>query len=367
MTASAARWEHKLAGGMAAQLGEMLCWDGLWAASARPARFCPVSPRVMRMEAERLRAAVAHKIGLVQVSVPQRPQPLWLRAGTADVDEAIAALGCRLGEVHFLHRPRRILEFGAGAGYRTVGLAMAHPDAHILAVEPDPAFDRVGLLNTLAYPNVTYVNAAGPLDGLLRAKHFAGFDTLIMSGASLPCRLPPAVRLIALKDADAALTEPFAGAEFLTRSEGAYTLIYRRAPLPLPARWPVPVFAAGGAARSVTPSSPDDFAVLGADTFALRATSIEAAPARVTLTAGAPGAQLRLRLHADGAPVDFSIGVETADGRALGSTRGVIAATEIRAIGIPLAPHDGACAVYLTAQLTAPGVAWLACHGPVFI
>ena len=110
--------------------------------------------------AVRLRQETRGLTGLAAIMVEERVHPLWLRAGTGDVDRAITMLDLASRGLKCAHEPRRIIEIGAGAGYRAVALAAEYPGCEILAAEADPLLQRTGLLNTLPYDNITYVSAA---------------------------------------------------------------------------------------------------------------------------------------------------------------------------------------------------------------
>ncbi len=73
--------------------------------------------------AVRLREETRGLTGLAAVMVEERVHPLWLRAGTGDVDRAIAMLDPAARGLKCAHEPRRIVEIGAGSGYRAVALA----------------------------------------------------------------------------------------------------------------------------------------------------------------------------------------------------------------------------------------------------
>ena len=110
--------------------------------------------------AVRLREETRGLTGLAAIMVEERVHPLWLRAGTGDVDRAISMLDPAARGLKCAHEPRRIVEIGAGAGYRAVAMASEYPGAEILATEADPLLQRTGLLNTLSYDNITYLTAA---------------------------------------------------------------------------------------------------------------------------------------------------------------------------------------------------------------
>ncbi len=82
---SVARWEAELPQAAQAYLSDLLEIGEAVPMSARPMTITAQPPAPPPAASpERLAAAVADAAGLVCVRVPERPHPLWLRAGTTD-------------------------------------------------------------------------------------------------------------------------------------------------------------------------------------------------------------------------------------------------------------------------------------------
>ena len=320
-------WQTELAPDTAAHLSDLLGFGAAIPSSARPMRITatPPSPKPPS-SAERLAAADHGKTGLIPVTVDERLYPLWIRAGTADAAAATASLAPPL-KIPF--QPRRILEIGAGAGYRSVALAQAYPDAEILTTEPDPACQRVAMLNTLPYRNITATFAVlstdnaryaftgrtgeaghptlarddtGPLTAqslkiFLHTRGWNVFDTVILTpnAASLPllrAPWPASVRLIAVENGGvplpSATAERFPEAKFLTTFSGNYVLLHRRDTDPTVPPYPIPVFNPEGPPQSLTlaniAAKPPGFFPIGTNGFRLHPNASGAQAARITLS-----------------------------------------------------------------------------------
>lgn len=97
---------------------------------------------------------------VVEVSWPGYRAPFALRAGTADVRtfcHVVAADGYRQAAIV---PPRVVVDAGAHIGLASVWYANRHPDARVIALEPDADNFQLLRRNTAAYPNVTPVHAA---------------------------------------------------------------------------------------------------------------------------------------------------------------------------------------------------------------
>jgi FkbM family methyltransferase len=87
--------------------------------------------------------------------------PVWIRAGTADVDTFDEVFLLRQYNLPFDDfSPEHILDLGANVGYASLYFATRWPQARILAVEP--AASNVGLLkrNLQGWANITCLQAA---------------------------------------------------------------------------------------------------------------------------------------------------------------------------------------------------------------
>ncbi|HEX7389456.1 MAG TPA: hypothetical protein VF286_05050, partial [Acidiphilium sp.] len=104
--------------------------------------------------ASALDAAGAGKIGLVSAAWPGLDHPVWLRAGSSDAANCASTLRDFAANLRIPFAPKRIIELGAGAGYRSVALAVAHPDATIASLEAVPALARLHALNTLPWRQI---------------------------------------------------------------------------------------------------------------------------------------------------------------------------------------------------------------------
>jgi len=294
MSASSA-WQTKLAPDTAAYLADLLDSEPAeQEATAAPLIVAAPPPPAALSDHELIAQATQDRIGLVSVAVGSRPHPLWLRAGTTDPDIARHSLNLAETGLHLPYDPKRILELGAGAGLRTVALALLHPGADILSIESDPACQRVGLLNTLPYRNVIatfnavstsagrygFSGRAGDggrpvlaqeeqgsiiaqaLGSFLQARGFGGFETVVITPDAATDHLlrapwPNSVRLIAVENGGQPLHEAtascFPDSHFLTEYAGDYVLLHRRTPafIAIPAR-AVPIFGQDGPLQPLT-------------------------------------------------------------------------------------------------------------------
>jgi hypothetical protein len=353
--------------------------------------------------AARLYAKTRGLSGLTSVMVEERQHPLWLRAGTEDVDSAIAMLDPAANGLKCAHEPRRIVEIGAGAGYRTVAMAAAYPGAEILAAEPNPSLQRTGLLNTLPYDNITYVNAliiseegyhgyfdrtgaqgrpslvahqAGHIKSqkftqFLNYYRFADADTLIITADAASLRilhepLPPALQLIAVETGGAGLPPETARcyplAEFISVISGAYVLLYRRGHKRLaPTPRPIAVLAPDGAARRWRLEN-----VIEGGFFHLPGGGVRLQPNAPGMATARLALSVELREHdllqasfrvagEPAVPVRFTVKVYTADGRVLASGSEIIRDMRPRPLVLTLLPYQGPCEVVFSTEIAGPG------------
>ncbi|HVU34120.1 MAG TPA: FkbM family methyltransferase [Opitutaceae bacterium] len=104
---------------------------------------------------------IAGRDRLVRLRVRGLPQPIWVRAGTADVETFEEIFLARHYELPFPEfHPRFVLDLGANIGLASIRFAARWPAARILAVEP--AEENFALLqrNTGAYPMIARDRAA---------------------------------------------------------------------------------------------------------------------------------------------------------------------------------------------------------------
>jgi hypothetical protein len=379
-------------------------------------------PRPQSAGEAMIRAAVQGKTGLVAVAVPELPYPLWLRAGTADAASCIAALSPDTGGGRIPYHARRILELGAGAGYRTVALARSFPDAEIIAAEPDPAFEKLARLNTLPYRNVTLLTtavsqhpgrfdfsgrvpkigaltlAARPggeivahtLKEVLAGPGWDRLDTVIVTPDAASAGLlranewPVSVRMIVIDTGGGPLPGPIAAAypetEYLIRPEGAYVTIYRRtveAASPPPVA--VPVFDPTGplvdCRLTDVPNLPWSFFVVHPRGFRLHPRPPDQPAPKLTVAAHSNGYNrftVRLRVgHKDGRPVRFSVKIlDEPAGAEIFHAEQVVpgGATETLTADIPV--FFGPCRVVFSTEMAEkfpPAQAWAEFLEPVFL
>jgi|GEM_PF-6244385 hypothetical protein len=349
-------------------------------------------------------AATAGKVGLVMVPVEERPFPLWLRAGTEDTERAVASFNLRSNGLQMAHQPRRILEIGAGAGYRTAALAHAYPGAEIIATEADAACYRAAMLNTLPYGNVTCLAqaiaadagrygfhgregkegrlrlvrdetgsiTATPLQHLLNYWRWRDVDTLVLTpdAASLEilrAPLPAGLRLVAVETCgmllEANIAAQFPNNQFLMVMSGDYVLFYHRAlqkAPPAPAR-PAPVFAPDGQLRGLRleNGAEDSFFPVGPNGFRLSPNAYGAPPARLTLAHESMDyseLQVSMRVvQPEAPPVRFTVKMLSAFGETLATASEVVKGGMARGTVIHLPEYEGLCDVVFMAEVAVPG------------
>lgn len=405
--ADAANWAHELPAPTKNHLAALLDFADIIPASARPTPLTvtagarPVAAEIT--SAELLRRAVAGRVGLTPVSLAERPYPLWLRAGTDDSRAAQKSLAPH-GGIKIPFAPRRILELGAGAGYRSVALALAHPGAEILTTEADAAFQRAALLNTLGYKTIacgflaastdaarysfagrsgeagrpTLVAdpagplAATPLKNFLYARAWNVFDVVIITPDAASDHLlrapwPKSVRLLAIETGGAALHSAtaacFPEAAFLTTVEGDYVLLHRRAvdAAPPPVR-PTQIFCPDGAAQKLIvqniAANPPGFFSFGAQSFRLHPNASGAPAASVSVSAvfaDFTALQLTLRSALRAARnIRFRVQILSRPaGDTLLDHAEVLDGGETRSIAAKLPPYNGDADVVFSTEMAA--------------
>ncbi len=352
-----------------------------------------------------IRAATAGRLGLVRAEIPERPHPLWLRAGTADAEDCIAALARYPAGLRVPYPAQRILEIGAGAGYRSVALAQRFPAAKIVATEPNPALQRINLLNTLPYPNITSIcapvgtaasrygfsgrDAAGrpalapqpdgplpalPLASLLQSRGWESYDTVIITPDEAVMPLlqqapwPTTVRLIAIRTGGWQLPgyilDHYQDSAFLNRTEDDYVLLFRRevAELPPPPA-PLALFDPAGPPvswqlRNVA-SEPWAWFPIPPHSFRLHPNPPGTPPAQLLVRhdmSGMTELHCRLRLgHAEASPVRFTIGIlAVPDGDVHFQAERVVEAGAEQELLAQLPPLAGPCDIVFTTAMAEP-------------
>jgi hypothetical protein len=371
--------------------------------------------------AAELFAAVTGRVGLIRMAIPGFAHDLWFRAGTKDAGTAETFLAWLPGGLKIPYEPRRILEIGAGAGYRSLALAREFPDAEILAAEANPQFQAVNLLNTLPCPNITtvftavaaaagrfgYIARAGadghlalaplptgpvaavPLPELLARPGWDAYDTVIITpdGASqslLQAGWPASVRLIAVftggGDLSRDVAQHYPDEQFLTRKEGRYVLLFRReVQVKMPALPPVPVFVPGGPPRdmalvNVSAESWGYFHI--GNGFRLHPNRGGAPAARLVLAQDCRGfgkLQCKVRVgHPASQPVQFTIAITAEpEGNEIFCATETVAGNAEAMLAGELPPYFGPCRITFSTKMAAAGApngaAWAEFIDPVFL
>jgi hypothetical protein len=371
--------------------------------------------------AAELFAAVAGRVGLMQMAIPGFAHDLWFRAGTKDAGTCENFIAWLPGGLKIPYEPRRILEIGAGAGYRSLALARAFPDAEILATEADPTYRAVNLLNTLPCQNITSVFtavgtapgqfaylaraggdghlalapfpagpvAATPLPDLLARPGWDAYDTVIItpdaaSKTLLQAGWPASVRLIAVFTGGGELpgdiAQHYPDEQFLTRQEGRYVLLFRReVQVKLPAVPPVPIFAPGGPPREMAlvnvSAEPWGYFPIG-NGFRLHPNRGGGPAARLVLAQECRGfgkVNCTVRVgHPAAQPVQFTIAItaEPEGNEIFRATQTAGGGAEAVLAG-DLPPYFGACRITFSTKMAAAGApnsaAWAEFIDPVFL
>ncbi len=424
MSQEAIAWQAALPAETAEYLADLMEIAPFAPASAKPAALTltarPPAPPPPD-DAARLALAASGKAGLIPVAVPSRKLPLWLRAGSDDAAAALRSLNPdALPPIPYA--PRRILEIGAGTGYRSVALALAYPDAEILCTEPDPARQRVNLLNTLPYRQISshcivlstdrsrygFAGRRGeaghpalaredagpltavPLKNFLFAREWNTPDTVIVTPDAANDHLlrapwPRSVRLLAVETGGKPLHEATAACfpddRFLTVIEGDYVLMHRREAeiVTVPPR-PVHVFDPETTPRALlvedTKANPPGFFQIGAHGFRLHPNPPHARDARATIAQECRNfAELHVSLRVAleiSKPVRFTIRVLAAgDDAELCRIEEVLKGGESRAASAPVSPYAGPCQVVFSTSMAefeeSCAGAWAEIVGAAFI
>lgn len=108
----------------------------------------------------RLSRALRRGSGEVRVDWPDYPNPIYLRAGTSDVDVFREVHERRAFDLDHGERLELIIDAGAYIGLTTAHFARRYPHATVIAVEPDPGNFALLERNTVGLKNVVNVNAA---------------------------------------------------------------------------------------------------------------------------------------------------------------------------------------------------------------
>lgn len=371
-----------------------------------------------------VRAAVTGKIGLTSVNWPGIDYPLWVRAGTRDAAQLIEALCETTSRLRLPFAPRRILEIGAGAGYRSVALALAHPDATIVSVEPLPGKKRLHALNTLPWRQIVavytvmadtarrYGERANPetgrsvlmtddsgsipaigLDDLYRRVGWDTADVLVIDPIACPdlATDPGAVlslaRLVAIvrHGPDTSVHETwcarFPEASHAHRTSDGFEMFFRRevqTPMAPPRR--LRAFDCGGAKVAFESHEIADaawrFFPIGDAGFRLHPNRPGAPPPRLVLRhflAGPRRFETGLRLaHVEAHQVRFIVSLMAADGgRLILRADVVLDAGETRAWGFDLPLFFGEAKVQFSTEMAdaadGNGSAWAEFLDPVFV
>jgi len=404
MSEAPAKWLNPLAPGASNYMASLLNHQAATPNTAAPHISVTQAnlPTPPLPPAELLRNATRGKIGLVQVNLPGRAHPVWLRAGTDDVSATLKSLET-LPALPYV--PRKILEIGAGAGYRSIALANQFPDAEFLVLEPNPALQRVLLLNTLPYGTIStaavavstdnarysYTGRAGnagrvvlhrdeqgpiaavQLVSFIASRNFVGYDTVFIkpdaaSDHLLRTNWPASVRFLMIDTGGEKLHPATAvcypDKKFASRQIGDFFVIARREapadPLPVPPR---PVVQTDFAPRPLTLENvdfaSDSYFAIGANGFRLHANGDGAPPARLSVQIATTGySQLEVTFraaHAESLPLRFRATVTDATST-LGTAEEDLEGGETKRISVPLAPASGPCTVTFESAMAYAGV-----------
>jgi hypothetical protein len=405
MSQAAGVWQNKLAPKTAAYLADLLDAEPVEMDAGDVPLAPPViatsAPVAARSDGEMITEATAGRLGLVSVNLSARPHPLWLRAGTGDAAVALRTLNLADTGLHLPYEPKRILELGAGAGLRTVALAIAHPAADIMTIESDPSAQRVGLLNTLPFRNVVanyqavstsagrygFSGRAGDggrpvlvqeeqgsiaaqaLGSFLQARGFGGFETVIIKPDAATDHLlrapwPNSVRMIAVENGGQPLHEATAGcfpdSHFLTEYAGDYVLLHRRTPafIAIPAR-AVPIFGQDGPVQPLTLSNihPDEGGFFTFSPAGLRLHA-NASPGPIASVSIPYFCRNHNELHlvlrnplSIAAPLRFAVRIATADGSEICGATETVRGGATKPLIVPVTPYTGPVVVTFSTEM----------------
>jgi FkbM family methyltransferase len=106
---------------------------------------------------------------LVELPVPGTAHVVWARSDTSDLAAFRHVFEGSAYDLKLPGKPRLIIDLGANVGYSAVYLALRHPTARVLAVEPEPSNAALLRRNVAALPAVEVVDGAvWPCQGRLR-------------------------------------------------------------------------------------------------------------------------------------------------------------------------------------------------------
>ncbi|MCW8306436.1 hypothetical protein AruPA_05255 [Acidiphilium sp. PA] len=358
--------------------------------------------------------ACRDRVGLVSVTWPGVAAPLWVRAGTADAGELIGAMRDTAASLALPFAPRRIIEIGAGAGYRTVALAVAFTGATIASVEPVPAEARLHALNTLAWRQIIGMRAAiaesvtrfglgrvaetgrtvllpsadGPIGGMplaavMQQLGWEGVDLLVVDPGAYPdlARAGTAVaraRVVAVRRPGPDLSEALA-ATHARETSGDWDLYARRAGAvagaPMRRDFVFDVAGAAAVCRRVdVMDAPWAYFPIGDTGFRLHPNPAGTPAARLIVQhfmAGRPAFEVRVRLnHAAANRVRFGVVIRAAEtGRVVHRAELVLGAAEARLWRFDVPLFFGEAAIEFATEMAdggSNGHAWAEFLDPVF-
>lgn len=107
-----------------------------------------------------LRVSVLRQQFEISVQVPGLKAPVMLRAGGTDIEVFKKIFIDHEYRLPFDARPRTILDLGANTGLSSLYFCTQFPEAHIVAVEPDPANFAMMQRHLGALPGVEIIQAA---------------------------------------------------------------------------------------------------------------------------------------------------------------------------------------------------------------
>ena len=86
--------------------------------------------------------------------------PLFCRTSGSDIFVLWQVFGKRHLQISLRGSPQLIVDGGANVGYSSIYFAEKYPDAHIIAVEPDPENCALFRKNCSVYPNIELIQGA---------------------------------------------------------------------------------------------------------------------------------------------------------------------------------------------------------------
>jgi FkbM family methyltransferase len=106
------------------------------------------------------KAKLLRRSSEVKIAVDGVSHPIHLRLRTTDVSTFIEIIVHREYDWDLLNAPRIIVDAGANIGLSSIFYANKHPEARIIAIEPETSNFEMLAKNTRPYPNISAVHGA---------------------------------------------------------------------------------------------------------------------------------------------------------------------------------------------------------------